>query len=335
MQLGPPAKPLASEARPTSVGTPKMGFLTIDTNSPKQYSQTSAVGTSTMMPHQMLQNSSVGVLNSRPHLNNNSLFLPPPQDSLLIPSSNPIPPPKPTSLNPLPSFGPDDFTDLPSISSVASNDSLLSLNLPSEPSAPAAFVLENATFLNNLLRGTADGDAAEETSDAEDDLTGGLEIDEGDDSSSPSRKRTRPSGEGEEQEESEVSKSGSRKKIRKRPLEKGKPPYSYIALIALAIANSPTGKLTLNEVYKWISENFPFYKNTKKKWQNSIRHNLTLNDCFVKVPRLNHGASGKGEFHYIFTFFLTSSKILREILEKSLATSCKKLRTQLWKILHF
>lgn len=61
--------------------------------------------------------------------------------------------------------------------------------------------------------------------------------------------------------------------IEAQQVKDGKPPYSYANLITFAINSSPRKKMTLSEIYQWICENFPYYKEAGNGWKVSMQIN--------------------------------------------------------------
>ncbi|XP_028296849.1 forkhead box protein J1-like [Gouania willdenowi] len=76
---------------------------------------------------------------------------------------------------------------------------------------------------------------------------------------------------------------------------KAKPPHSHSSLIYMAMQASEQPKVTLSTIYKWIKENFCYYRHAEPTWQNSIRQTLSLNKRFKKVPR-QKDEPGRGGF---------------------------------------
>lgn len=64
-----------------------------------------------------------------------------------------------------------------------------------------------------------------------------------------------------------------------------KPPYSFSSLIFMAIEESSGKRLPVKDIYSWIMEHFPYFRDAPLGWKNSVRHNLSLNKCFKKVDK--------------------------------------------------
>ncbi|XP_070785172.1 forkhead box protein M1 [Enoplosus armatus] len=67
-----------------------------------------------------------------------------------------------------------------------------------------------------------------------------------------------------------------------------RPPYSYMAMIQFAINSRKNRRMTLKEIYMWIEDHFPYFREVAKPgWKNSIRHNLSLHDMFIRETSLD------------------------------------------------
>uniref|UniRef100_A0ABM5GDL1 Fork-head domain-containing protein n=1 Tax=Pogona vitticeps TaxID=103695 RepID=A0ABM5GDL1_9SAUR len=74
-----------------------------------------------------------------------------------------------------------------------------------------------------------------------------------------------------------------------------KPPYSFLALIALVIQGSPEKRLKLAEIIREIGRLFSF-EERYEGWKESIRHNLSSNACFFQELRDPVNPKTKGNF---------------------------------------
>ena len=79
--------------------------------------------------------------------------------------------------------------------------------------------------------------------------------------------------------------NGSTESVLNKKKSPSKPPYSFSSLIFMAIEESVNKRLPVKDIYSWIVEHFPFYRDAKLGWKNSVRHNLSLNKCFKKVEK--------------------------------------------------
>ncbi|XP_072469129.1 forkhead box protein R1 isoform X2 [Notamacropus eugenii] len=63
-----------------------------------------------------------------------------------------------------------------------------------------------------------------------------------------------------------------------------RPPLNYCHLIALALKNSPSRGLNVQEIYNFTRQHFPFFQTAPEGWKNTVRHNLCFRGSFEKAP---------------------------------------------------
>ncbi|XP_037370438.1 forkhead box protein M1 isoform X2 [Talpa occidentalis] len=106
-----------------------------------------------------------------------------------------------------------------------------------------------------------------------------------------------------------------------------RPPYSYMAMIQFAINSTERKRMTLKDIYTWIEDHFPYFKHIAKPgWKNSIRHNLSLHDMFVRET----SANGKVSFwtiHPSANRYLTLDQVFKP-LDPVSAQSPEHLQSQ-------
>ncbi|KAL3122126.1 hypothetical protein niasHT_001666 [Heterodera trifolii] len=86
-------------------------------------------------------------------------------------------------------------------------------------------------------------------------------------------------------------KGGRRRALHDRRGEK--PRETYIQLIGMAIEAQESKRATLTEIYNFLRDKFEFFRGPYDGWKNSVRHNLSMQDYFYKLPKDEHGKVGK------------------------------------------
>lgn len=106
---------------------------------------------------------------------------------------------------------------------------------------------------------------------------------------------------------------------------------SYQKIISDAIRSSKEGKMTLAQIYNYFIEVAGFSISDCTTWKNSIRHNLSLNKIFKKVPRTDAEPSGKGAYWAIDDKYIENDRVRKEniyIKEKTIESEQANIKTQ-------
>ncbi|CAJ0966417.1 unnamed protein product [Ranitomeya imitator] len=78
-------------------------------------------------------------------------------------------------------------------------------------------------------------------------------------------------------------------------IQKVRPPFSHSALIAMALQNAPEKKLSLRQICNYVINKFPFYQKNQDSWKKSMKHILSVHNCFKKMAR-DDSDPGRGSY---------------------------------------
>ncbi|VDK23356.1 unnamed protein product [Taenia asiatica] len=73
------------------------------------------------------------------------------------------------------------------------------------------------------------------------------------------------------------------------------PPFTHTALICMSMQAMGKKKITLDEIYSWMAENFAFYRDSEPTWKLALRQTLMRNSIFQRVPRRKEEPGGWGD----------------------------------------
>lgn len=79
--------------------------------------------------------------------------------------------------------------------------------------------------------------------------------------------------------------------------DRAKPEEHFVALIAKAILSNHGNKMLLSDIYRWIMAEYPYFETAPSPWKISVRHHLTVNNCFVKAGPCDKGRGNYWTIH--------------------------------------
>lgn len=79
-----------------------------------------------------------------------------------------------------------------------------------------------------------------------------------------------------------------------------KPDLSYVELVGRAILSASEDTVLLADIYEWILSNYPYFRTAKASWKSSVRHHLSVSECFSKGTRARNGRGFNWTIHPAF-----------------------------------